>query len=376
MKITMIAGGYPNLPDGIGDHAYRITLELVRQGHQVSIITKKNPKIMESPSPDHQVFPVMPLWTKEYRNLLIEKIQETKPDIVHIQYPSRSLERNLLLQTLPFFLRKLKIPTITTLHEYSDVHILRRLSILLLAHLADTVLITTQFEYDKLMRRLPWIKKKSKLVNIGSAIDVKMQKDIPQSPFQRDREPHEIFRVVHFGFVRPTKGLEWLIPAFKKVIDKNKNVRLVFISSFDPEKNEYHKGLWKLIKNLELEPYIEFSGYLTIDEIDEELLRADLSVSAYEDGLSFRRSTFLTMVAHGVPVITTKGNVKTGLNHGKHVWFFPIGDQEALAEGILELVSDPAKIDQLHEGVLELQPQFDWSNIASRTVEAYKDTIK
>ncbi len=82
-------------------------------------------------------------------------------------------------------------------------------------------------------------------------------------------------------------------------------------------------------------------------------------------------NTVLEAMATGLPVIATRvgGNPEL-VEHGVSGLLVPVGDAEALAQAVRELVDDPARCEQMgRAAVRRIQRDFAWE----RTVESYLD---
>jgi glycosyltransferase involved in cell wall biosynthesis len=110
-------------------------------------------------------------------------------------------------------------------------------------------------------------------------------------------------------------------------------------------------------------------GPLTPDELSLRLRAADVLLLPLTDGVSTRRTTMMTALAHGLPVVGLSG-VNTDrvlLDHPEALMLTPAGDREAYARAAADLVADPARLRALGAAGRRLYAaQFDWPVTARR----------
>ena len=165
----------------------------------------------------------------------------------------------------------------------------------------------------------------------------------------------------------PLKGLRYLLEAVAQ-ISKKRKIKLVVIGS--PKKKS---GIVKLIKKLEIENSVIFTGRIDHQKFVREYAKATLAVvpSVYEGfGLPAGEA-----MACGVPVISTTGGALPEVvgNAGIVV---PPADAEAIAKAIIKLLDNPDMVGSLAAaGYKRVQENFTWKRAAEKTIEAYKEAI-
>ena len=160
-------------------------------------------------------------------------IRAENPDLVHIQYPTAGFGKHLTPQVL-----SLAIPSVVTVHEFSEAHILRQLALYPFFLRSRHVLFTTPFERDFALRRAPWIARWSSVIPVGSAIMIGKQ---------RERDPKEI---VYFGLYRPKKGIEEVLDLAQLVKQRNLPYRIRMIGKPFPPGSSYYRELSDRARNL------------------------------------------------------------------------------------------------------------------------------
>lgn len=111
--------------------------------------------------------------------------------------------------------------------------------------------------------------------------------------------PHNGYAFVSVGNLIERKGFDVLVKAFASVKKEKDNVKLIIIGE-GPEK----RNLIKLVKEKEIEKFVEFTGRLTRQEIKKKFENSDCFI------LTSRGETFgvvyIEGMAAGLPVIATR----------------------------------------------------------------------
>jgi len=117
-----------------------------------------------------------------------------------------------------------------------------------------------------------------------------------------------------------------------------------------------------------------WTGYTAPAEVSANLLAADIGVLPYRDGASFRRGSFMALLTHGLPIVTTVPRVPIPeLIDGENIWLVSPASPPALAEAIAALAADEARRRRLGAGARALARRFDWTGIARDTLALFAD---
>jgi glycosyltransferase involved in cell wall biosynthesis len=165
----------------------------------------------------------------------------------------------------------------------------------------------------------------------------------------------------------PLKGLYHLLHALKGVL-KHRDTSLTVIGT--PKKNG---GIEKLVKDLELERHINFTGRIDHQRFVREYAKAQIAVvpSMYEGfGLPVGEA-----MACRVPVISTTGGALPEVA-GDAAKLIPPGDAKALETAIIELLDDETQREKLAcRGYDRVTTEFTWEKCAMRTAQVYQEVI-
>jgi len=148
----------------------------------------------------------------------------------------------------------------------------------------------------------------------------------------------ETVRILYIGFVRPEKGLEYLLEALSGVkIDKPWEFTIVGSwNGFD----YYHRKLERIIAGLQIGDRIRWAGYVSYGpEMFKYMRESDLFVlPTLSEGTP---RVLVEARANSLPIIATKvGGIATSVTDGKDGLLVPAKDPKALLTAIERIVKD------------------------------------
>ncbi|MEM7816941.1 MAG: glycosyltransferase [Candidatus Aenigmatarchaeota archaeon] len=136
-----------------------------------------------------------------------------------------------------------------------------------------------------------------KIVIVPRWVDPQVFKFIPY----RERKNSNV--ILSIGRISPTKGYEYLIEAFKKVLRFNPYLKLKIVGAPESSKVGYFNFLNKLVKRFSLEHNVEFIGFSY--KVEDFLKEARVLVATSVSSESFGR-VIIEAFSSGVPVIATE----------------------------------------------------------------------
>ena len=161
--------------------------------------------------------------------------------------------------------------------------------------------------------------------------------------------------ILYFGRLKYYKSVDILIKAFKKVIEKIPEARLIIAGSGEEETN-----LKELVKRLKLEAKVEFKGRVTDNEKMKLLQESWVLVNP-----SFMEGWGITTIeanACGTPVIASDvPGLRDSVRDRQTGYLAPQGDVNGFYERIIDIISDKEGREKMgREGVAWAQ-NFDWN---------------
>jgi glycosyltransferase involved in cell wall biosynthesis len=131
-------------------------------------------------------------------------------------------------------------------------------------------------------------------------------------------------------------------------------------------------SLIELTESLGLNEYVEFSPHsYHVSELPPLIRRADAAIVANRDDVftdGLLPAKLLEYVALGTPVIAARTSTIAEYFDDEMVRFFTPGDVDALAEAILELHNDRARLTRFAEKAERFNADHGWQDVASSYV--------
>ena len=151
--------------------------------------------------------------------------------------------------------------------------------------------------------------------------------------------------IIAAGRISPSKGYEYLIDAFRKLIRTNPFLNLKIVGSADKSKAYYLEHLKTLVNRFALDRNVEFVGFR--QDVENILCQARLAVVPSVIEEAFTRAV-LEACACGIPVITTNiGGTSEIIEDGIDGIAVEPKNSEAIADAILKLLADNSLADSL-----------------------------
>lgn len=325
MHIILIVGAYPPRDCGAEDYTVRLAEALEQYGLEVDILAGGGRSVSETPS-------------------LIRRISGYRPDVVHVQYPTGNYGKSLVPQALATTMPR--VPVITTLHEFSESHLLRKVADLPFALRSKALVFTSEYERRHFLSWFPWVRKRSLVVPIGS--------NIPSYSGSVRRDPSSI---AYFGLIRPQKGLEEFLELAMLARDAGRPYRFAIVGDTAARYGRYPETLEERAKDLPVEWRIGLSP----DEVSRSLSRSRFAYIPYPDGASERRGSLLAALGNGTAMITTEGP-QTPEALRSAVCF--AADPPQALRLLDQLASDVDRADTLSARAIEYAERSSWRSIA------------
>jgi glycosyltransferase involved in cell wall biosynthesis len=120
---------------------------------------------------------------------------------------------------------------------------------------------------------------------------------------------------------------------------------------------------------------VEWTGVLPHPEVSRLLSACDVVILPFVDGVSTRRTTAMTALQHGLPLLTTRSaRLEPFFSHGHNSYLIPAGDKQALASAMVELGGNPKLRARLARGGRALyETNFAWDVIAQQVASVAQD---
>lgn len=281
----------------------------------------------------------------------IRAVAQRSPDVVAMQYPAETFGRG----PLPHFFSLLQrvAPLVITLHEFSQLHPLRRVGIVILLLRASLVISTTERESYHIERWNPWLKGRTRVIPIGSSMPT------------RKWRPEDPPLVVYFGQIRPDKGLE----EFFVCCDALKDANFAVIGSPVPKFASYFEATAAQAR----QRGIPIISNLTDEQVSDQLAQATVALLPFPDGATFRRSSLLAAAGCGVPIATFTGP-DTPENMARLL--APAHTVNEIADLVRAFVESPSLRNQAHLQSVELSRLAGWEIVTRGYLDILQTMLK
>jgi len=387
-RVTFLTGEYPPMQGGIADHIACLARELAPLGVESSIlISRRWQEASGEPPPVFSVYADIPTWGWRSWPAVLRFLEAHRPGVLHIQYQAAAFDLGGWINWLPWFLKRRGVATrlVTTFHDLRIPYIFpkagsfRWRSVLALAQHSDAVICTNREDLQTLQQSLvdsPWLAH----IPLGSNADPQPPADFDRTVWRRRyRAGPDTLLLAYYGFLNESKGGEELIEALACLRRRGIDACLLLIGGdvghVDPSNRAYAQKLQILIERLGLAEFVHRTGYVDLPQVSASLLAADVVVMPYRDGVSFRRTTLISALRHGCPVVSTEpaGTIPLPeIRPGENMLLAPPGDVEGLAQAVATIAADAALRQKLASGAKKLGRLFDWDQIARETKELYQ----
>lgn len=181
-------------------------------------------------------------------------------------------------------------------------------------------------------------------------------------------------RVGMIGHLAPIKGPEDFIRAAAVVCGRRDDVEFIIAGEDKSRNGEHRRSLEKLIDELNLNESVRLIGW--VEEVARLLPTFDLFVSPSRSepfGLSI-----IEAMAGGVAVIASLSEgAREIIDDNQTGRLVPIGDTEAMAKAIAELLSDRKERDRLSQNAQRVvRERFSLEGVLEATEQVYRDVVE
>ena len=361
--------------DGVGDYTFRLGVELARE-HRVTLLTSVGMCEGEERQ-GVRILPVVPNWGPQGLRVLAREVSRLRPDVVNLQYEPHLYHRwgvNLGLPLAMLLLRLRGTRLLTTVHEpfvpltnwkWWCTGPVQRLALALLISASRKVLVSIEAWTRLFQRVFFWRGEDFVWVPVGS--------NIPDTPAPHERR--EAIRAglgvsgdgVLLGSFSPLgsgKRLDLLFQAWDRLARRWPSVSLALIGVTREEVLQRHPGI-------PAEGRVICTGFISAQEASWLLSCLDVFLAPYVDGISTRRTAAIAAMAHGIPIVATRGHLTdSSLFEASPIRLVDPDSAEALADAVEELLGtdrERKRISGLTRGFYERY--FAWEVIARRVGE-------
>lgn len=294
---------------------------------------------------------------------LARRSLDTRIDLLHAHTPRSAMIASLVS-------RKMGIPWVYHVHSPTVRDSTHRLQnwindwVERLSLRSASGIITVSKSLRREMLRRGW--PRTRVVAIANGV-------AEQEPiFAIDRIEQSSWTLGMVALIRPRKGIEVLLQAFREVLRSNPEVRLDVIGSF--ETPEYESQVLALTKELGIESAVRWKGFTrdvnsAIRELDALILP-----SLFGEGMPM---VVLEALAVGVPVVATRvEGTPEVIRDGREGYLAEPSNAQSLARTIERLISDRHAWCRLSQQAWNRhQEAFSDVRMARRVAQSYQNVL-
>ena len=365
MKIVQIVGSINPHIGGKERFAGELTRELLRLGHDVTLITYDrkykvdiNCDIRYCHVLELSGFPPIPSFKDLIRQL------DKEFDICHLHY-------HALFGEIAAFACKLRNnPLIITIHDEMKRNIYKivydRLLLSTISHLSDRIICLSNGIKNALIKRGMH---QENIVIIPNAMHVKEIQNkackIEKVMFN-DKE----FDLLFVGRLEKRKGVQYLLRALSILKEEGFKPTLRIVGD-----GVYKPKLRSLLREHDLSSQIVFTGYIPRKELLNHYLHARCVVipSLYE-GIP---SVMIEALALGKPIITTSIPGMEDIKSKKLGFTVPPKDSKALAQAISKALSlSDEELSRIKLKAGKFVERYDWKFVVKQIISLYEECVE
>lgn len=173
--------------------------------------------------------------------------------------------------------------------------------------------------------------------------------------------------ILFFGLMAPYKGVEFLLQAFDKTLQKYPDVKLLIAGS---GKLYFDESLYKGKNEV-----VVWNRYIPLNLLAELLKKSLFTVCPYKDAT--QSGVVQTAFSMGTPIVASDvGNFAKAIDHGKSGTIVPPCDVDALAKAMEELLENSQLLDNYRKYIAdEWQKKNDWNEVVQQYVNCYEAKV-
>lgn len=323
------------------------------------------------------------LW---YPMRIFRSVFKTRCHVVHLQHGwllYGGFVSSFLFPVLLCFFRFSRKPCVVTMHTMirKDAHIfanslvnfLARMAVLFISrsiiHFSDKVIV-----HNCLMKKI-----------LQTEYGVKEEKIavIPHGVKKASKKPEfsqkgEKICILSLGFLRKGKGIESLIEAFEKFLEKCPDAKLIIVGGSHAHDKTDHSESFKHLLTPHIQKQVVFAGFVDEKRLEQLIWRSDIIVLQSTEPYYVEASGALAAVAdYGKPVVCSKvPKFQSELQSGEHYIAAAPSDSTELAQTLALLMENKELRNRLGENLREALKSRRWSAVAEEHINLYRCLLK
>ncbi|MFV8052453.1 glycosyltransferase family 4 protein [Mycobacterium sp. 48b] len=361
MRIGMVCPYSFDVPGGVQSHVLQLAEVMRAGGHYVSVLAPSSPhvKLPEYVVSGGKAVPipyngsVARLRFGPATHRKVKKwIAEGEFDVLHLHEPNAPSLSMLALQAA-------EGPIVATFHTSTTKSLTLSVFQGILRPYHEK--IVGRIAVSDLARRWQMEALGSDAVEIPNGVDVPSFANAPRL----EGYPRAGRTVLFLGrFDEPRKGMAVLLGALPKLARRFGDIEILIVGRGDEDALREEAG--------ELAGHLRFLGQVDDDAKAAAMRSADVYCAPNLGGESFGIVLVEAMAARTAVVASELDAFNRVLDGGQAGRLVPVGDADALADALIEVLDDDAVREQYIDRATERVTRYDWSVVAGQIMRVYE----
>jgi len=181
-----------------------------------------------------------------------------------------------------------------------------------------------------------------------------------------------------FGLLSPNKGIENVIKALPKILERHSNVVYMVSGVTHPhilrrEGDKYRQSLQNLAKDLGVEANVIFRNrFVSPQEMVELIGAADIYITPYKHKAQVVSGTLAYALSAGKAIISTPYLHAVELLDAERGALVPFDDPDAIASKTVELLDNPTSTHAMRKRAYLYGRDMVWSSVARKYMKSFE----
>ncbi|MBI4303184.1 MAG: glycosyltransferase family 4 protein [Chloroflexi bacterium] len=182
-------------------------------------------------------------------------------------------------------------------------------------------------------------------------------------------EDGDYFRLVVVTTLVKRYGVQILVKAVPLLVKDIPNLKIDVVGE-----GEFRPVLEEMARDLGVERYLNFTGFVPLDNVPAHIARAHIGVAPMIDDVGAPNKLFEYFSLGKVSVASALPGLTAVFNDGG-LLYFPPGNEKELAARILELYRDPQKRISMGAAALNFYRQYRWPVLKQKYLKVYEEVM-
>ncbi len=211
---------------------------------------------------------------------------------------------------------------------------------------------------------------------------------VPDLPFRKPGVYNKQFNakgkdiLLTFGLLSPDKGIETLIQAMPRIVDKHPNLLYIVLGQTHPHILEawgdaYRHRLQQLVIRMGLRQHVRFHGYFVDDStLLKYLQTAKIYVVPYLKKEQITSGTLSMAIGVGAAVVSTPFWYAEELLADGRGKLVPFKEPDAMASTINELLDDEVELERIRKNAYSFGRSMTWKEVSRQHIALILEIIQ